>query len=83
MQFLEGQTLRERIGGHPLPLDEFPAIALAVANALEAAHVQGILHRDIKPANIFVTAQGAVKVLDFGLASGCARLSPVRRKAAN
>jgi len=68
MQLLEGQTLRDRISGRPLPLHEFWDQALAIAGALEAAHAKGIVHRDIKPANIFVTSRGEVKVLDFGLA---------------
>jgi tetratricopeptide (TPR) repeat protein len=68
MQFLEGRTLKDRISGHPLPPDEFQDQALAITDALEAAHAKGIVHRDIKPANILVTSRGEVKVLDFGLA---------------
>lgn len=68
MQYLEGQTLKDRMTGQALPLDEFWRVSLAIADALEAAHAKGIVHRDIKPANIFLTARGDVKVLDFGLA---------------
>ncbi len=68
MELLEGQTLRERLLDRPLPVGEVMSLAIQVAFGLEAAHAKGIVHRDIKPANIFVTDQGRVKILDFGLA---------------
>ncbi len=68
LELVEGPTLADRIAQGPLPLDEALAIARQIADALEAAHVQGIVHRDLKPANIKVRPDGAVKVLDFGLA---------------
>jgi Tol biopolymer transport system component len=68
MELVPGPTLAERIGGGPLPLDEALAIARQIADALDAAHEKGIVHRDLKPANVKVKADGAVKVLDFGLA---------------
>jgi serine/threonine-protein kinase len=68
MQYVEGATLRQVIGGRPLDLDSLLSISLQVADALSTAHAQGIIHRDIKPANIIVTSRGQAKVLDFGLA---------------
>jgi serine/threonine-protein kinase len=68
MELVEGEDLSERISRGPLPIDDAIAIALQIAEALEAAHEQGIVHRDLKPANIKIAGDGTVKVLDFGLA---------------
>jgi serine/threonine protein kinase len=68
MELLQGQTLEQRIGGQPIPVNELIAIAIQISDALRAAHTRGIIHRDIKPSNIFITTTGEAKVLDFGLA---------------
>ena len=78
VELLEGQTLKQRMLGQPLAVDEILTVALEVADGLEAAHAKGIMHRGIKPANIFVTRRGQAKILDFGLA----KQAPDRHAAA-
>jgi eukaryotic-like serine/threonine-protein kinase len=80
MELLTGLTLADRIAGRALPAEEVVALGAELADALDAAHCQGIIHRDIKPGNIFVTKRGQAKVLDFGLAKAVAPRPPAERE---